>query len=140
MIARIVGSFRRSAGPRALSGAIKGRLATGTGSLRGCARSAERIARRRSGGVLGLVSGREGGLGVPAVGLRAGTRARFFRRAAGLSVPSEGFGVWLTSGLFFLHRSHVRRFVLVEVALNGRSRSVRLRAAPPGCGARGGWM
>ncbi|KAG6541050.1 hypothetical protein Mapa_017629 [Marchantia paleacea] len=60
MIARIVGSFRRSAGPQALSGAIKGRLATGTGSLRGCARSAERIARRRSGGVLGLVSGRGG--------------------------------------------------------------------------------
>ncbi|KAG6551293.1 hypothetical protein Mapa_007226 [Marchantia paleacea] len=79
MIARIVGSFRRSAGPQALSGAIKGRLATGTGSLRGCARSAERIARRRSGGVLGLVSGREGGAsGSRPCGLRAGTRARFF--------------------------------------------------------------
>ncbi|KAG6545134.1 hypothetical protein Mapa_013399 [Marchantia paleacea] len=78
MIARIVGSFRRSAGP-CPSGAIKGRLATGTGSLRGCARSAERIARRRSGGVLGLVSGREGGAsGSRPCGLRAGTRARFF--------------------------------------------------------------
>ncbi|KAG6541034.1 hypothetical protein Mapa_017608 [Marchantia paleacea] len=84
MIARIVGSFRRSAGPQALSGAIKGRLATGTGSLlRGCARSAERIARRRSGGVLGLVSGRAGGLGVPAVWPSCGDPCSLFSSGCG---------------------------------------------------------
>ncbi|KAG6542798.1 hypothetical protein Mapa_015701 [Marchantia paleacea] len=83
MIARIVGSFRRSAGPQALSGAIKGRLATGTGSLRGCARSAERIARRRSGGVLGLVSGREGGLRVPAVWPSCGDPCSLFSSGCG---------------------------------------------------------
>ncbi|KAG6551290.1 hypothetical protein Mapa_007217 [Marchantia paleacea] len=140
MIARIVGSFRRSAGPKPLAGRERVGWRLGRARFGAASRSAERIARRRSGGVLGLVSGRGGASGSRPCGLRAGTRARFFRRAAGLSVPSEGFGVWLTSGLFSLHRSHVRRFVLVEVALNGRSRSVRLRAAPPGCGARGGWM